>query len=131
VLKRHRRREFEEGWQEIRLTESLELFGQLCHLRLSNHLTVYADPLSELHQMGRGIEPHSIPCRPQHGGDNCRGRSLSIRPTDVERAVPGLRQAESHDQCRHRLKAQFDAMLLQTIQIGHGRGVGHDVQEGV
>lgn len=57
---------------------------------------------------------------------------LSIRTGDVQRAVLGLRHAETHRQRRHRRKAQLDPMFLQTEQIGHGRGIGHGVtrQEG-
>ena len=132
MLKRHRRRIFEEGRRQVRLAEGLKLFGQLCHLRFSNHLAVHADTLSELHEMGRGIEPYSIPCHLQQGGGHGCGGSLSIRAGDVQCTVPGLRHAESRHQRRYRRKTQLDAMLLQTIQIGHGRGIGHGVtrQEG-
>ena len=127
VLKGHRRRIFEKCGGEIRLAESLQLFGQLRHLRFRDHLAVHADPLPELHEMGRGIEPHPITGRLQHrSGHGCSG-SFAIRAGDMEGPVPGLRHPESSHQCRHRLKAQLDAVLLQTIQIGHGRGIGHAV----
>ena len=77
--------------------------------------------------MGRGVEPNSIPRRLQHSGSHSRGGPLAIRAGNVQCSVPGLRHAESHHQRSDRHKTQFDAMLLQTIQIGHGRGIGHGV----
>ena len=127
MLKRHRRRIFEEGRRQVRLTDRLKLFGQLCHLQLRNHLAVHANPLSKLHEMGRGIEPHSIPCRLQYRGGHGRSGALSVRPGDMQRAVLGLRHPESPHQRRHRLETQLDAMLLQAKEKGHGRQIGHGV----
>ena len=51
MLKGHRRRIFKERRRQVRLAESLELLCQLRHLRLANHLAVYADPLPKLHEV--------------------------------------------------------------------------------
>ena len=56
---------------------------------------VHPDALAEVHQVGRGVEPHLVACRLQDGGEGVRYRALAVGSRHMDGLEPLVGMAKT------------------------------------
>jgi hypothetical protein len=78
------------------------------------------EPLLEIHKMRRGVEPDIEPRASQDAVCHGRGRPFSVRTGNVDNAVSRFGASHPVQQIFDVVQAQFDAELLEIIDVVDG-----------
>ena len=93
VVKCHGRGEFEETGVTLVARGKVALH-EVDHLLLWYHLAIHPDALSEVDDVGRGVEAHFVPGLLQHGGEQVSDRAFAVGACHVYALVGSVRVAK-------------------------------------
>ena len=123
--------DFEEGGMQRFKEASLGL-NEVYYIFLGNHLSVDADALAKVYQMGRGVKAHLEPFVLQHGGQRVCAAPFSVGACHMDGAVASVRMVEMAVEFQRSSEPFFicvSAHLLEErggcIEVIYGFGVGH------
>ena len=87
-----------------RFEETALLLHKVDDTLLGNHLSVDADTLAEVYEMGRGIESYLVAGLLENGCDAVRARAFAVGTGDMDRLISSVRMSKMFIQGLRRLE---------------------------